>query len=56
MKQIVKKLWEHKFKTLAVILLFYGSLKVWRIYNTWIRPFLDIAKSIKGDNKSQSEP
>ena len=40
--------YRHKWKTIIVILLFYFGRKAWNIYNTWIRPFMDVARQMKG--------
>jgi len=44
--------WENKFKTAFVIVFAVIAHKVWTLYKTYVRPFLDIAKSLKGDSKA----
>ena len=39
--------YRHKWKTLFVIFLFYAGRKVWRIYQTWVKPFMDVARQMK---------
>jgi hypothetical protein len=45
-------LWTHKFKTLAFIVLLYFARKGWLLYQTYVRPFLDMAKQLKDDGKA----
>jgi hypothetical protein len=49
--KVPRKMWEHKFKSVIVLLFLYLGKKAWNIYTTWIRPVLDIASSMKGDPK-----
>ena len=53
---MVSRLWNNKFKTLAFIIFLYVLRKGWLLYKTYIRPFLDVAKSLKGDNNSTATP
>ena len=47
-------LWTHKFKTVLVIFLIYLARKLYNIYQTWIKPFMSIAKSMKGDSSKNN--
>ena len=53
---MVSRLWNNKFKTLAFLILLYVIRKGWLLYQTYIRPFLDVAKSLKGDSQTTTTP
>ena len=42
--------WSHKFKIIFAAVVIWLSLKAWKIYKTYIKPLLDIARSLKGDS------
>jgi len=41
--------WHHKYKTIFVIVIFYLGKKAWDIYITWIKPFMEMTKMMKGE-------
>jgi hypothetical protein len=45
--------YNNKFKTLALLILIYVARKAWIMYQTYVKPFLDIAKSLKGGGSTE---
>ena len=50
--------WNNKFKTILIIVVVYLARKAWILYQNYVKPFLDIAKSLKGGEtkKPQATP
>ena len=55
LSSIPRTAWTHKYKTILALIVFYLGRKVWNLYTVWIRPFLSIAKTMKGDGAPQQK-
>jgi hypothetical protein len=40
--------WNNKFKTVAFLIIIYVARKAWVLYHAYVKPFLDVARSLRG--------
>ena len=50
---VPKWAYNNKFKSLALIIIIYAARKAWVMYQTYVKPFLDIAKSLKNGGSTE---
>ena len=47
-KGVPKWIWMNKYKTIAAVIVIYMARKAYILYKTYLKPLLDVAKSLKG--------
>ena len=47
-KGVPKWIWLNKYKSIAALIIIYLARKAYIIYTSYVKPFLDMAKSLKG--------
>ena len=45
---VPKWMWINKYKTIVAIIVIYFGRKAYIMYKTYLKPLLDVAKSLKG--------